>query len=349
MVATPKEIINDLLKYAILLCSRSELQTAGYYASAALELLLPKVPGEPRENFYEFRINAHFPETHSLPEIRNILHKSRDIRNQVIHNNDLRRVHGLIDDLCTVRGLNKHQLSVELDGEDFRRLRQKFRYSTPTSSPSALGQLFAGFCDQDFRNLYEMRNTLSYLKERLSPYCSKLKPALFFDEISEAISAYVWLAAVKSLDDDRPKIDQPSLSVLATNHDMRVYLDFGGRCKNQRKRYYHLLLNKKLDLFLKALGPEFRVFDTYWYFNLENILTIQQFAERREHGELIEEDLQRRVTDFESLIDEKRTIPENKLLVGRIFSKTEVVQAGIGFADEVCAAFSKLHPILEKL
>lgn len=345
----PDETINDLVSYAVLLCGRNELQTAGYYASAAFELLLPKVPGEARENFYENRIIAYCRVNNCSPEIHNSLMQCRIIRNQIIHYNDTRRVPGFIDDLCTVRNLNSHQISIELDGEDLRRLRKKFSYSAPGSNSSMLGQLFAGFGDQDFRNLHEMRNTLSYLKEKLSAYCKNFKPAVFFDEISEATSAYVWLAAVKSLDGDRPKIDLPSLSILATNHDIRVYIDFGGRCKKERKRYYHLLLNKKLDPFLKDLGSYFRIFDTYWYFNLENIRTIQQFAERREHGDILEEDIQKQVTDFESLIDEKRTIPENKLLVGRIFTKEYVIQAGTKFADEVCETLSKLHPILEKL
>jgi len=339
----PDETINDLVSYAVLLCGRNELQTAGYYASAAFELLLPNVSGETRENFFVKRIIAYCRANQCSTEVQNTLKQCRIIRNQIIHYNDTRQVSGFIDDLCTVRNLNSHQLSSKLDEEDFRRLRKKFSYSAPYSNISILGQLFAGFDDQDFRNLHKMWNTLNFLREKLSACCKSFKPTVFFDEISEATSAYVWLAAVKSLDGDRPKINQPSLSILATNHDVRVYIDFGGRCKIERKRYYHLLLNKKLDPFLKNLGPDFRIFDTYWYFNLENIRTIQQFSEQREHGKLImEEDLQKQVTDFESLIDEKRTIPENKLLIGRI-------QAGTRFADEVCETLSKLHPILEKL
>lgn len=349
MATISMEPIDDLLRYAVLLSNRSELQTAGYYASAAFELLLPKLPGEPRENYYNYRIDAHFSAKNCLPEVRNILIKCREIRNQIIHCNETRRVIGFIDDLCTVRGLNKHQLSADLDEEDFRRLRKKLCYPDPSSSRSVLGQLFVGISDQDFRNLHKMWNTLSHLRDKLISYCNNLNPPIFFDEISEANSAYVWLAAVKSLKGDRPKIDQPSLSILATNHDVRVYIDFGGRCKNERKRYYHLLLNKKLDPFLKELGSDFRFFDTYWYFNLENVRTIQQFAERREHGNILEEDLQQTVIEFESFIDERRTIPENKLLVGRIFQKSDVIQAGEGFANEVCATLSKLHPIFEKL
>jgi len=350
MIDVSNETINDLVSYAVLLCGRNELQTAGYYASAAFELLLPKVPGEGKESFYEKRIEAYCQENNCSLETQNILKLSRKIRNQIIHHNDTRRVSSFIDDLCSLRGLNSRQLSVELDPEDFRRLRKKFSSSDSVTFNSPLINLFYGFSDQDFRNLHEMRNTLNYLKEKLSSCCNSFNPPVFFDEISEATSAYVWLAAVKSLDGHRPKIDQPSLSILATNHDVRVYIDFGGRCKKERKRYYHLLLNKKLDPFLKNLGPDFRIFDTYWYFNLENIRTIQQFSERREHGTLVmEEDLQQQVTDFESLIDEKRTIPENKLLVGRIFSKSEVIQAGSKFADVICETLSKLHPVFEKL
>lgn len=350
MEAVSNKLLNDLLCYAVLLCGRNEMQTAGYYASAAFELLLPNLPEATKEKCYEKRITAYCLANQCSQEIYNTLMECRWVRNQLIHYNDTRQVSGFIDDICTVRSLNRHQLSVELDGEDLRRLRKKFSSSVPSSNCSALGKLFVGFSEQDFRNLHEMRNTLNYLKEKLTSHCNGLKPALFFDEISETTSAYVWLAAVKSLDGERPKIDQPSLSILATNHDVRVYLDFGGRCKKERKRYYHLLLNKKLDPLLKSLGSDFRIFDTYWYFNLENIRTLQEFYELREHGTLTnEEDLKRQVAEFEFLLDEKRTVPENKLLIGRIFPKEEVIPAGSGFAKEVCLTISKLHPIFEKL
>jgi len=340
--------VDDLLKYAILLCNNNELQTAGYYAAAVFELLLPKVKVDGNK-VYEPRIDAYCRTNNCSRELYNLLLKCRDVRNQIVHQNSLRSVQGLIDDLCIVRGVNKHQLANDLDHEDYRRFRKKFSTSGSQIHPTTLVQLFSGFNQQDFRSLNEMRNTLSYLREKLAPWCERLNPPIYFDEISEATSAYVWLAAVRTLESERPKIDQPSISVLATNYDIRVYLDFGGRCKNERKRYYHLLLNKVLDPLLKTLGPDFRIFDTYWYFNLENIMTIQQFAERREHGDIADENILARVAEFEEQLDGKRTISENKLLIGRIFSKDEIINAGIGFAHQVESVIGKLHPIICRL
>lgn len=341
-------VFDDLLKYAILLCNNNELQTAGYYAAAAFELLLPQVKGDGMK-VYEPRIDAYCRANNCNRELYNLLMDCRNVRNQIVHHNNLRGVQGLIDNLCIVRGGNKQQLASDLDHEDYRRFRKKFCSSGNQVHPTTLVQLFSGFSQQDFRNLNEMRNTLSYLREKLAPWCERQKPSLHFDEISEATSAYVWLAAVRTMASERPKIDQPSISILATNHDIRVYLDFGGRCKDERKRYYHLLLNKKLDPLLKSLDRNFRIFDTYWYFNIENIMTIQQFVERREHWEFADENILARLAEFEAQLDGKRTISENKLLIGRIFSQDEVVAAGVGFAHQVESVIAKLHPIISKL
>lgn len=340
--------VDALLKYAVLLSSNNELQTAGYYATAVFELLLPNVKGDGK-GLYEPRIDAYCRTSNSSREMYNLLLKCRDVRNQIVHQNSLRCVQGLIDDLCVIRGVNNHQLTNGMDHEDYRRLRKKFSYSGTQIHPATLAKLFSGFSQQDFRNLNEMRNTLSYLRERLAPWCERLNPPLYFDEISEATSAYVWLAAVRTLKSERPKIDQPSISVLATNNDVRLYLDFGGRCKAERKRYYHLLLNKKIDASLKELGSDYCIFDTYWYFNIENIMTIQQFADRREHGHILDENILARVAEFEEQLEGKRTITENKLLIGRIISRDEVINAGVGFVQKVESAIEKLHPIICKL
>ena len=92
MDAASNETINDLISYAVLLCDRNELQTAGYYAAAAFELLLQQVPKGSRENFYEKRIGAYCLANNCIPEVRTSLNQCRVIRNQVIHYNDTRRV-----------------------------------------------------------------------------------------------------------------------------------------------------------------------------------------------------------------------------------------------------------------
>jgi len=338
--------LEDLLKYAMYLYGKNEQRTAGYYAVTAFELILPK--NHERENNYFKRIDEYCRINKPITGIKDFLLNCREYRNQIIHYHMFDGVNELISCLCGICGINRQVLEHSLDDEDFRRLRKKFSAGESTCNlRQPLEGLFDGIKEKDFRNLYEMRNTLSYLKEALIKSCCKLDPAVYFDEISDATSAYVWLAAVKNLKGARPKIDQPSLSLLATNNDIRIYIDFGGRCKKERKRYYNLLLNRKLDKHLKALSPEFRMFDIYWYFNLDNVRTMQDFCELRDMGErAFQVDVLKRTVDtFNFHIDSNKTIPENIMLIGRIFSKSDIIKKGKDFKTDVEAAFRELHPI----
>lgn len=349
MSAATKNKIIEILQYAILLQENGELPTSGYYAAAAFEKLLPNVEQRGEHNFYEKRIDKYCKDNDACKDIRESLNVCRKIRNEIIHGGNMTRLSTLLSGMCEVFDLNSHQVLQDLDAEDFRRLRKKISaFEVKPTSPE-LSNLFSGFCSADFRNLLEMRNTLSYLREALSSFCESLNPPIYFDTLSDTVSSYVWLAGVKSLKTDRPKIDQPSLSILATNHDLRIYIDFGGRCKDERKKYYTLLFRKELDKYLAKLSKDFCMFDTYWYSNLENIRTIQEFSELRDLGEYVEIDLLGDAREFSSHVDSNKTITENKFLIGRIFSINEVINMGIGITEEIKSTLSELHPLYSKI
>jgi len=336
----------DLVTYAAILAENRELRTAGFFASAGFEAILPKVTKNEEKDFYDKRISdyCYFYKRESWVE--DTLKDAKTIRNKIIHNLDYSEVNEMIRFMCRVLDLDEKKILAETDPEDFRRLRKKITSETEQPYFAGFGNLFKGFAESDFRNLHDLRYSLRLLQAKLSLFCQKISPQLVFDEISEANSAYVWLAAVDQLEGHRSKIDKPSISVLLTNQDMRIYLDFGGRCKEQRKRYYKNLLNKKYDQILRNLDENYRIFDVYWYFNLENILTIQDFVEKRDMGRLVEQKaLIDEVEDFIGFVEENRTIPENKLLLGKIFTKDQVVALGEEVVSVVQHTYADLHKI----
>jgi hypothetical protein len=344
--------VEELLKYAILLYEDKDWHTAGFYAAAAFEACIT-APKSGHDDCYSKRIDR----TEGLNSSeKNVLTNCIGLRNKAIHEHLYIEhrdsyVNKLITNLCEILSFNRVAIQQSSDYEDIKSLQTKLVGNSSCEVFRGFKGLYSGFQDEDFRNLYEMRNKMYYLLAELHDFCKRLKPALQFDQISKTISAYVWLAAVRKLDCERPKIQYPSLSILATNVDVRVYLDFGGRCKKERKKYYKLLLSKEaIDIF-KDLDGEFYLFDIYWYFNIENKVSLQTFYQNRffVHKGHIEDEIKNLVDDFEKEIDSRKTIPDNKMLLGKIYSKEYVISRGYNFVDDIKDTYVKLLPIFNAI
>jgi len=341
----------ELLKYAILLFKEQDWHTAGFYAAAAFESCIAPRGG------YDDSYSKRVERTLGLSLVKQaMLRDCIDFRNKAIHenlygDNRTQYIDNLIKTLCATYEIDRDKVLNDFDYEDIKALQRKFVGGKDADVLHGFKGLFNGFTNDDFRNLYEMRNKIYYLMAELTDFCQGLTPQLYFDSISKTISSYVWLAAVQNLDCERPKISYPSLSILATNVDIRVYLDFGGRCKNERKKYYKLLLSKKGLETLKNLDNEFSIFDIYWYFNIENKVSLQHFYERRffTHDGHIEDEIDEIIQKFEDDIDSKKTIPDNKMLLGKIYSKESVIERGRDFIDDVKTTYIKLLPILNSI
>lgn len=347
-----KEKTKDLLKYAVALHIRGDDPTAGLYASACFESLLPKQLD--RTDRYIDRVNRLIQ---SSSRLKNISKKVKDCityRNDIVHNAGYEHVPKILYNLQTILDIDFSKKENKIDDEEFRFFRKRATGLSPVISSKYTQRAFEGITEEDFRNLFELKEKILFLRESLASYCAnELDPPLFFDDISEVNnnSAWVWLAAVTTLERDRPKIELPSLSVLATNKDIRVYLEFGGRCKFERKKYYKLLLQKGLDTELMALGGKSVFFDVYWYFNIENVQSIQHFIEQRDLGKIVfdRDYLQEEFENYTLELKQKKTIPNNKCLVGSVYSKEDVVAMGAGFVDEVKKQFRVLSPIIKKV
>jgi len=124
----------------------------------------------------------------------------------------------------------------------------------------------------DFQDLYKMRNkfleliTFLDVRKRLGKY-----PNFTIDDISavNTTSAYVWLAIVDRRGEPRRKINGPSISVLATPLDLRIYLDFGGLAFEHRKNYFQFLQMNELE-FYGINTTDLHIFDIDWYSFISN-------------------------------------------------------------------------------
>jgi hypothetical protein len=279
------------------------------------------------------------------------LKKCIGLRNTIIHDLKFDRVSELLNILQNSTGIDFSKKENRIDNEEYRFLRKKVSGFAPIEP---FPRTFDGFKETDFRNLCTLQERIIFLRGAIADFClNELNVPLYFDDVSEVVnnSAWVWLAAVTTLEKGRPKIELPSISILATNNDVRVYLEFGGRCKFEREKYYELLLTKGLDDELSNLKDGYSFFDIYWYFNIENIHSIQSFIERRDLGKIAyNKDLVRENVDlYKKEIRKNLTLQNNKYLVGKVFSRTQVVEMGVAFVDEVKDVFSRLQPLLIKI
>lgn len=341
----------DLLKYAVALYMRGDIPTAGLFAATCFESLLPK-----RKDWEEnapARLKRLADEDTSLQPAYDSLIVCNRYRNEIIHHQKFNNVEDFLFRLQAATGLDFSKRETRIDNEEFRFLKRKVLGTVSFDPGKYSSREFEGFLDSDFRDLFALKEKITFLGAAISDCLKELDSPLYFDAVSEVNnnSAWVWLAAVTTLEKERPKVELPSISLLGTNNDIRLYLEFGGRCKKERQKYHELLLSKKLDVDLRNLKNGYSFFDIYWYFNLENVMTIQDFIEKRDLGKIaFDKDLVRDgVENFKNEIDGKMTIQNNKYLVGKVYHRNQVVEMGASFVSEATDSFSRLVPILNKI
>lgn len=142
----------------------------------------------------------------------------------------------------------------------------------------------------DFDNLFILRQRLVPLKNYLGDWLTENADLLQTDILTtiDTTSSYIWMPLVprKTLaDKQRSSVYSCSVSLLATPLDLRVYMDFGGSNREQRKLYYDFLdgspeYSSFYDNFRSA--PSLEVFDVDWYSCMFNKWRISEWLPRRE-------------------------------------------------------------------
>ncbi len=342
----------DLLKYAVALYLRGDIPTASLFASTCYESLLPKQKDKDENAPARLqRLVGSYP---SLQPVYNNLKVCNRYRNDIIHHQKYVDIEDFLIKLQESIGLDFSKRENRIDNEEFRFLKKKVLGSVSNETSKFTDRPFVGFIESDFRDLFVLKEKMVFLREAIANFClNELEPPLYFDDVSEVAnnSAWVWLAAVTTLEKERPKIELPSISVLGTNNDIRLYIEFGGRCKKERQTYHDLLLSKQLDDDLRKLKGGYSFFDIYWYFNIENKLTIQEFVEKRDLGKIAfdKDFVKEGVKKFQKEINQKLTIQNNRHLIGKVYSRDQVVEMGPSFITETTDTFSQLLPILNKV
>lgn len=133
--------------------------------------------------------------------------------------------------------------------------------------------------ESDFGNLLSMRDLLVRLKNTIDDWLVENDYGMTTTILTtiDTSSAYIWMPIVQNTDclieeDDRPNLRKPSASILVTPLDFRIYIDFGGQCKEERSSYFDFLIVEN-GHFSKYINNElsyndrenFFVFDIEWY------------------------------------------------------------------------------------
>lgn len=142
----------------------------------------------------------------------------------------------------------------------------------------------------DFDNLFDLRRRLVPLKNYLGKWLPKYADFLQTDILTtiDTTSSYIWLPLVskqKMTGEKRASVFDCSVSILATPLDLRVYMDFGGYNREQRKLYYNFLdgspeYNSFYNQFQSVPGLE--VFDVDWYSFIFNRRQMSVWLSQRE-------------------------------------------------------------------
>lgn len=150
---------------------------------------------------------------------------------------------------------------------------------------------FKGIKNTDFENMFELRRAMASLQDELRVWIGKNADFLCTDVLTtiDTTSAYIWLPLVPRRDDlgkIRLGIRGASVSILATPMDFRIYLEFGGWAKEDRKAYYRFLSSAEYEDFHSAIGrkPDMMVFDVDWYSARFNERPCEGWLDEREQS-----------------------------------------------------------------
>jgi len=186
---------------------------------------------------------------------------------------------------------------------------------------------FNGINSEDFDNLFHLRDKLLALQTHLGTWLPQHAEHLDTDILTtiDTTSAYIWLPLVqkeKKFDSSRKGVWDCSVSILGTPLDLRIYLDFGGRARDEREMFYSFLESEQYSVFYERtmVGKGWQVFDVDWFSALHNLHSLDNWFGCRHHD----------IADAVRKLPPKggqdpEPITWNRMLHGFIFSKHDLV------------------------
>ncbi len=184
---------------------------------------------------------------------------------------------------------------------------------------------FKTIYSDDFFNLYEIRDKFIALKKILESKENLIEVGLTKGSVShvDGTSGYVWLSMFG--DELKYKVEQLSLSILATPESIRIYFDFGGKAYEERKRYLKLLESEDFILELQSIDDtdDLYFFDIEWYHTIVSKIPFKSFTNNNLRD--MDKILARLKNDYNS----KGTITWNKYLVGYIMQRKDLTKESL--------------------
>jgi hypothetical protein len=185
----------------------------------------------------------------------------------------------------------------------------------------------------DFDNLYELRRKMVPLKNYLDEWLKKNADFLHTDILTtiDTTSAYIWMPLVskKVKKGKQAGIYDCSVSLLATPLDLRIYMDFGGHAKRERKLYYDFLADSpeysEIVASLKGKSS-LEVFDIDWYSFIFNRRQFPEWLRNKYKKDKALEVAHEKLNALPTPL--KDPITWNRNLHGYIFSKYDLGEDG---------------------
>ena len=198
---------------------------------------------------------------------------------------------------------------------------------------------FKTIYSDDFFNLYEIRDKFIALKKILESKENLIEVGLSNGSVShvDGTSGYVWLSMFGNK--LKYKVEQLSLSILATPESIRIYFDFGGKAYEERRRYLKLLANEDFIQELQSINDAYDLyfFDIEWYHTIVSKIPLKSFT--NDNLRDIDKVLTRLDNDYTS----RGTITWNKYLVGYIIQRKDITKESlINYIDSIVSVIRLL-------
>lgn len=271
----------------------------------------------------------------------------KNIRNDIVHgfirDVDKEKIRNLVEFVWSVTKKSNDPELNELDMKAAQYWIRDFEVISEKDTEKGYSQSSKQIRKSDFYDLYRMRSQLKSFEDYVS---SKKRLGKYYkykvDNVSAVnpTSAYVWLAIVEAESKSRKKIFEPSISVLSTPLDIRIYLDFGGLAFDYREKYYKFLNSVEISS-ISIDKKDLYLFDIDWY---------SFFGERYKFDDFFgTEVFDKKIKEAFGLVRKakKENIPIawNKLLIGYVFQRDRLPE-GIGF-DEIWSRIEYIIKLYE--
>lgn len=349
----------DLMLAAIVLTRENRVQHAGHYAFVAIgRLLIKNLPDETgpttalnfRRRLERLCREKEFPEElkdevyshwkqikyyidHKVSYVPS--YRGRKIKNYVKLVQQIFEEHSGVDFEEIISGLTI---------ADLERLHVIFGDNL-LAEPEEETQ-FSGFIENDFENLFALRDALAQMGVELAKKMKGEKSRLPGPNLSRTDFTSAYLTLSFNGNPLRAAGEEANFRILLTNQYLMAGLYLGERSKATRQRYYECFRAGKMKQQLGEFsGRGGELLDVFWYYNLENRLLLKKLLHRPgDYQALVKEKIERAKENLN-----RTPCTWNILLPAKIWEKKEACELGPALLEEIWELYPPTYRIIESL